>query len=118
MVAATFFAARTRIDQELAPPSSRSGSNPHLPPYVDPAIKQQEDAAREARNREQQAAADERARVRRESLVARFGDAVAAKIVAKDLWKTKRVFKYLPAGGTRFGLKITLDDDEVAGWDK
>jgi len=46
MVAATFFAARTRIDQELAPPSSRSGSNPHLPPYVDPAIKQQEDAAR------------------------------------------------------------------------
>lgn len=114
-----------------------------MPPYVDPAIKQQEDAAREARNREQQAAADERARVRRESLVARFGDAIAAKIAAKDLWigatremviemyghpaevsekvlktKTKRVFKYFPAGGTRFGLKITLDDDEVVGWDR
>ena len=143
MVAATFFAARTRIDQELALPSSRSEFNPQLPPYVDPTIKQQEDAARDARNREQQAAADERARVRRENLVARFGDAVAAKIVAKDLWigatremviemywhpsevsekvletKTKRVFKYFPACGPRFGLKITLDDDEVAGWDK
>ena len=75
--------------------------------------------------------------------MARFGDAIAAKIVAKDPWigatreiviemyghpsevsekvlktKTKRVVKYFPAGGTRFGLKITLDDDEVAGWDK
>jgi len=38
--------------------------------------------------------------------------------VLKTKTKTKRVFKCLPAGGTRFGLKITLDDDEVAGWDK
>lgn len=167
MVVATFFAARTRADQEAAPSSSRALSyDPQpapvaLPAYVDPVRKQQEDAAEAARKQQQQAETDarnaeinarnqqmqaeaaEREGRRREDLVARFGDAIAAKIVAKEVWlgetremvietfghpaevsekvmksKTKRVFKYFRAGGKRFDLKITLDDDEVVGWDR
>lgn len=31
--------------------------------------------------------------------------------------KKKEVWKYNHQGGNRYGLKITLDDDQVVGWD-
>ena len=32
--------------------------------------------------------------------------------------KTKEVWKYFPSGSRRYGLKITLDNGEVVGWDE
>ncbi|MFC1337271.1 MAG: DUF2845 domain-containing protein [gamma proteobacterium symbiont of Clathrolucina costata] len=32
--------------------------------------------------------------------------------------KTKEVWKYNHQGGKRYGLRITLDNDVVVGWDK
>lgn len=32
--------------------------------------------------------------------------------------KTKEVWKYKPTGKNRYALKITLEDDEVIGWDQ
>lgn len=32
--------------------------------------------------------------------------------------KKKEVWKYLPQGGNRFDLRVTLEDDSVVGWDK
>lgn len=32
--------------------------------------------------------------------------------------KKKEVWKYNHQGGNRYGLRITLDNDEVVGWDK
>lgn len=31
--------------------------------------------------------------------------------------KTKEIWKYFPSGRRRYGLRITLDNDEVVGWD-
>ncbi len=31
--------------------------------------------------------------------------------------KTKEVWKYFPSGHRQYGLRITLDNDEVVGWD-
>ena len=32
--------------------------------------------------------------------------------------KKKEIWKYNPQGGNRFGLRITLDDDVVIGWEQ
>lgn len=32
--------------------------------------------------------------------------------------KRKEVWKYFPAGGNRYGLRITLENDQVIGWDE
>jgi hypothetical protein len=80
---------------------------------------------------------------RRENLTARFGEEDAKKILSKEVWvgatmemviealgepaetsesvfktKVKRVLKYEPLGGGRFGLKVKLEDDKVVGWDR
>ena len=40
--------------------------------------------------------------------------------IDKKVLKTKKkeVWKYMHQGGNRFGLRITLENDEVVGWDK
>ena len=32
--------------------------------------------------------------------------------------KKKEVWKYFPQGKRRYGLRITLENDEVVGWDE
>ncbi|MEO5726752.1 MAG: hypothetical protein ABIV93_07125 [Byssovorax sp.] len=79
---------------------------------------------------------------RREDLIARFGPAIAARILLKSCWvgqtremlieawgrpvdidekilktKSKHVFKYLEMGAGRFRLRVMLDDDVVVGWE-
>jgi hypothetical protein len=144
MVAATFHAARMRADYERFGPPSQARLAPPPPPSVDPLRAQQDAASAAARKQQEEEAAAERKRQRREKLIERFGEVNAAKIEAKELWvgatkdeviemyghpadisekvlktKTKRVYRYLPNDSrTRFGLKITLENDAVVGWDR
>jgi hypothetical protein len=99
-------------------------------------------AAETARREQQVSAEAERVRTRRQQLVTRFGKVAATKIEAKELWvgatkemvvealgqpedasekvfktKTKSVFKYYRQG-SRYGLKVKFEDDEVVGWEK
>lgn len=103
---------------------------------------QQEQQAQERQQQEQQAEA-QRQQERRDALVNRFGIEAADKILAQHLWvgateemvvealgppvdvservlktKTTRVYKYLPLTRGRFGLKVTIENDVVVGWDK
>lgn len=80
--------------------------------------------------------------VRRASLTARFGAEVAEMILKRRVWqgqteemlleargapahveetvlktKTKRVFKYEPAPGNRFKLRVMVEDGVVVGWE-
>lgn len=77
-----------------------------------------------------------------EGLVRRFGPASAERIMRREIWvgmsaaelmesrgrpadvdekvlktKTKHVFKYEHQGGAKYGLRVTLDDGIVVGWD-
>lgn len=38
----------------------------------------------------------------------------------QEVLKTKRkeIWKYAPSGGNRFGLRVTVEDGAVAGWDE
>lgn len=77
-------------------------------------------------------------------LVRKYGDEeLATKIINRTLWqgqtaeqvldslgkpkdidqkvlktKTKEIWKYFPSGRRRYGLRITLDNGEVVGWDQ
>lgn len=81
---------------------------------------------------------------RRNALLAKYGDAeIVDRIMKKMFWqsqtseqlvdslgkpvdvdrkvmktKTKEVWKYNETGKGRYGLRITLEDDVVIGWDK
>ncbi len=83
-------------------------------------------------------------RRRRRHLVERYGDPeIARRIMRGILWqgetaeqlreslgtpadtdqkvlktKTKEIWKYRPTARNRFGLKVTLDDGIVAGWEQ
>ncbi len=83
-------------------------------------------------------------RRRRQHLIEKYGDAeIARRLMKGVLWqgetaeqvreslgepadidqkvlktKTKEVWKYRPTARNRFGLKITLDDGVVAGWEQ
>ena len=96
------------------------------------------------RAQELAAAEEERARLHVEDLTARFGAEAAAKISSRELWvgetvemlreslgepedvaetvlktKTKHVFKYdRRPGNHRFGLKVTLENGVVVGWQR
>lgn len=76
-------------------------------------------------------------------LLDKYGDEVVVrKIIGRTLWqgqtaeqvidalgepkdidqkvlktKTKEVWKYFPSGRRRYGLRVTLDNGEVVGWD-
>jgi hypothetical protein len=108
------------------------------------AKKDRERLALQEEQREQaQGREVERQRIYQEGLAARFGPENANRILAKEVWvgatkdmileafgkpdeitekvlktKTKRIFKYRDDTSGRFALKITLDDDEVVGWEK
>ncbi len=81
-------------------------------------------------------------RQRRDSLIQRFGEQDAAKIIRGELWlgataemlieslgnpadsekkvlktKTKEVWKYYPAGANRYKLRVTLENGVVVGWE-
>jgi hypothetical protein len=96
-------------------------------------------AAREAAERAR--AAEQQRRI--DDLTARYGAEVAEKIIAGSIWvgqtaqmlvealgrpadveekvmktKTKRVYKYQHQGANRYGLRVTMDNDVVVGWDQ
>jgi hypothetical protein len=101
-----------------------------------------EEQRRQADESQRREEADRR-RQRREQLVARFGVEAADMILAGKLWvgatsemvvaalgppdatservfktKTRRIHKYRPLGRGKFGLKVTLEDSVVIGWDE
>jgi len=85
-----------------------------------------------------------RKKIRYSKLLAKYNDEeLVRKIMRRTLWqgqtaeqvidaigepkdidqkvlktKTKEVWKYFPSGRRRYGLRITLDNDEVVGWDE
>jgi hypothetical protein len=89
-------------------------------------------------------AKERRRRARAASIYAKYGHTdIAENIINRSIWvgesseqlrdslgspvdidekvlKTKRkeVWKYVPRGASRYGLRITLDDDFVVGWDE
>lgn len=95
---------------------------------------QEERAERERRDREE----------RRDRLYAKYGrTTVAEDIIGRKIWvgescdqlidslgppddtdekvlKTKRkeILKYFHRGGNRYGLRVTLEDNAVVGWDE
>jgi Protein of unknown function (DUF4236) len=101
------------------------------------------DQAEQLRLAEAQQAEHERQRRERWThLVAQFGEANANRIWAGRPWigctvpmlletlghpadidekvlktKTKHTYKYNPAGGNRYGLRIYIENDEVTGWE-
>ena len=82
--------------------------------------------------------------MRRSNLLKKYGDEeLVEKLVNRTLWqgqtaeqvidaigepkdidekvlktKVKHTWKYFPSGRRRYGLRITLDDGIVTGWDK
>ena len=95
--------------------------------------------------RSQQAAKEreERKRQRREYLYRKYGSAVGEKLYNRTVWtgetpgqlvdslgepsdidqkvlktKKKEVWKYFPTGVNRYGLRITIENGEVIGWDE
>ena len=83
-------------------------------------------------------------RRRRKKLLAKYGDPrIVDKIMSRSFWmgqtqtqlidslgqpadvdqkvmksKTKETWKYNPLGGNKYGLRITVEDGVVAGWDQ
>lgn len=94
-------------------------------------------------SRRQKAEDARRHQERWEFLCARFGPDAARRIMGGMFWqgqtvemliealgrpvdvdetvmrtKVRHVFKYLPAGANRYGLRITLENNVVVGWDR
>ena len=86
--------------------------------------------------------AEEEAKKRSAALIERFGVEDAKRIVRREIWqgqtevmlieslgapadmdetvmktKSKRVYKYQPRGANRFGLRVTVEDGVVVGWE-
>lgn len=83
-------------------------------------------------------------KMRREALLAKYGDpGIVEKILAQSIWtgqtqeqlrdsigdpvdvdqkvlksKVKETWKYNPRGRNRFGLRITVENNVVVGWDQ
>jgi hypothetical protein len=81
---------------------------------------------------------------RKAELLLKYGDAdLVEKILSQSIWagqtkdelldaigkpaevdsklmktRSREIWKYNPSGKNRFGLRVTLDDGRVAGWDK
>jgi hypothetical protein len=104
------------------------------------AAEEEQARAREAMAR---ASMEARARERRLRLIDRFGAEAAERILREELWigeteemvqeslgypddvdervmktKHRRVLKYRPLGKNRYGLRVTLDDGVVVGWEE